>query len=126
MNQLLITIADSLLNKNDSLNFSLLLYLKYIIKEIRIKIERKIKTNTPLSGSFAKVCTEFKIPDLTKNVPLILRINVVSASIIVHDCKFDLFSNTKAQCNNAVKQNHGINETFSTGSQNQKPPQPNS
>ena len=37
-----------------------------------------------------------------------------------------LFSKTKIQCNNAVKQNHGIKETFSTGSQNQKPPHPSS
>ena len=37
-----------------------------------------------------------------------------------------LFSKTKTECNNAVKHNQGIKETFSTGSQNQNPPQPNS
>ena len=118
--------AVSLLKKNEFDFVSKLLNLKYKIREIKTRNVKNIKTNTPLSGSFANVCTEFKMPDLTKNVPLILRIKVLSASIIVHDCKLDLFSNTDVQCNNAVKQNHGISETFSTGSQNQNPPQPNS
>ena len=82
--------------------------------------------NSPLEGSLANVCIEFKIPDLTRNVPLILNVKVHIASIIVHDCSFDLLSKTEVQCNNAVKQNHGIKETFSTGSQNQNPPHPNS
>ena len=55
-----------------------------------------------------------------------LKIKVLRANIIVQDFNIDLFSNTEEQCNNAVKHNQGIRETFSTGSQNQKPPQPNS
>ena len=91
-----------------------------------INTDRKINIKIPRCGSFAKVCTEFNIPDLTKNVPLMLEVNVQRARIIVHDCIFDFFSKTDVQCNKAVKQNHGISETFSTGSQNQNPPQPSS
>ena len=32
----------------------------------KISENKKIKINKPLSGSFANVCTEFKMPDLTK------------------------------------------------------------
>ena len=82
--------------------------------------------NTPLLGSFAKVCTEFKIPDLTKKVPHILNVKVAIDNIIAQDVNIDLFSNAKIQCKRVVSANHGISETFSTGSQNQKPPHPNS
>ena len=40
-----------------------------------IKENKNNKINIPLSGSFANVCTEFKIPDLTKKVPIILEHN---------------------------------------------------
>ena len=36
------------------------------------------------------------------------------------------FSITTAECSSAVPASHGISEAFSTGSQNQKPPQPSS
>ena len=36
----------------------------------------------PLEGSLAKVWTEFKIPDLTKNVPVTLSVKVERQSII--------------------------------------------
>ena len=55
-----------------------------------------------------------------------LSINVAIDKIIVQELSVDLFSKTKIQCSKAVKQNHGIKETFSTGSQNQNPPQPSS
>ena len=99
---------------------------KKIKREIKIKENKKIKINKPLSGSFAKVCTEFKIPDLTKNVPHILKVNVEIDNMMTQEVKTNFFSKTKTQCKSVVKANHGINETFSTGSQNQKPPQPNS
>ena len=82
--------------------------------------------NTPRDGSFAKVWIEFKIPDLTKKVPLILNEKVVIDKIIAHDWNVPRFSKVKTVCNNAVRQNQGISDTFSTGSQNQKPPHPNS
>ena len=91
-----------------------------------MRINKKIHIKIPLAGSFAKVCTEFNIPDLTKKVPHMLSVNVVMDNITTQDVKTPLFSNTKIQCNNAVKVSQGIKETFSTGSQNQKPPHPNS
>ena len=82
--------------------------------------------NIPLEGSLANVCIEFKIPDLTRKVPLILNAKVAIESMTVQFFNEFLFSNTKTECNNAVKHNQGIKETFSTGSQNQNPPQPSS
>ena len=93
---------------------------------MNIRTNKKIKINKPLSGSFAKVCTELRIPDLTKKVPHILNVNVDIDKIITQDVKISFFSKTKIQCKSVVKASHGIKETFSTGSQNQKPPQPNS
>ena len=72
------------------------------------------------------MCTELRIPDLTKNVPLILRANVEIDKIITQEVKINFFSKTNIQCKSVVNANHGIRETFSTGSQNQNPPQPNS
>ena len=80
----------------------------------------------PLSGSFAKVCTEFSIPDRTKKVPQIPNVKVIIESITVQECKIDLFSKTNTQWTRAVSLSQGIKEMFSTGSQNQNPPQPNS
>ena len=37
---------------------------------------------TPREGSLAKECTEFRIPDLTKKVPVTLSINVSIQRII--------------------------------------------
>ena len=37
----------------------------------------------PLDGSLAKVCTELSIPDLTKKVPVTLKVNVNKQRIIV-------------------------------------------
>ena len=54
------------------------------------------------------------------------QVKVPIDKITAQDFKRSLFSRTKIQCNKAVKQIHGINDTFSTGSQNQKPPQPSS
>ena len=51
---------------------------------------------------------------------------VVIDKIIAHDWNVPRFSKVKTVCNNAVRQSQGISDTFSTGSQNQKPPHPNS
>ena len=97
INQLLIIIAVSLLNKEKLLRLFLLELWKKkkINNERKIKENKKIKINKPLSGSFAKVCTEFKIPDRTKNVPLMLRANVDIDKIITQEVKIDFFSKTK-------------------------------
>ena len=43
-----------------------------------------------------------------------------------HILKLPVFSRAITECNNATPQSHGIRDTFSTLSQNQYPPQPNS
>ena len=91
-----------------------------------IKQNKKIRINKPLSGSLANVCTEFRMPDLTRKVPHILNVNVEIDKITTQEVNTNLFSKTKIQCKSVVSANHGIKETFSTGSQNQKPPQPSS
>ena len=40
--------------------------------------------------------------------------------------KLSRFSTTLTECKSAVPASHGRREAFSTGSQNQKPPQPSS
>ena len=108
------------------------LYFALDEKKKKIKIAKKIKQNknininNPLSGSLAKVWTEFKIPDLTKKVPHMLNANVDIDNIITQEVNINLFSKTKIQWKSVVKASQGIRETFSTGSQNQKPPHPNS
>ena len=58
-------------------------------------MNRKTRINKPLSGSLANVWTEFNIPDLTKNVPHMLNVNVAIERIITHEVKIDFFSKTK-------------------------------
>ncbi len=82
--------------------------------------------NTPRVGSLAKECTEFRMPDRTRNVPDRLSENVPIASSTVQTFSASRFSTTMAECSSAVPVSHGIREAFSTGSQNQKPPQPSS
>jgi hypothetical protein len=57
-------------------------------------------------------------------VPISDSENVRIASRIVHTFSASRFSMTTAECNSAVPASHGISEAFSTGSQNQNPPQP--
>ncbi len=52
---------------------------------IKTNKSKKHKINIPLEGSFAKVCIEFNIPDLTKKVPPILNENVAMDKIITQD-----------------------------------------
>ena len=47
-----------------------------LLNSEKIIMERKTKMYRPLEGSFANVCTEFNIPDLTKKVPVTLIVNV--------------------------------------------------
>ena len=96
INQLLIKIDVSLLIKKNFFSglLSLTWYIKNKIIDKNINENRNIKIKTPLSGSFANVCTEFNIPDLTKKVPIILKVNVAIDNIIVHDFRKFLFSST--------------------------------
>ena len=80
---------------------------------------KKTKIKSPLDGSEANVCTEFNMPDLTRNVPIKLKENVSIDKRITHDCKIFFFSRMITQWNKAVPASHGIKDAFSTGSQNQ-------
>ncbi len=48
------------------------------------------------------------------------------ASRMVHTFSASRFSITSAEWSSAVPASHGMKEAFSTGSQNQNPPQPSS
>ena len=48
------------------------------------------------------------------------------ASRIVQTLSALRFSTTTAECSKAQAMSHGMKDAFSTGSQNQKPPQPSS
>ena len=50
-----------------------------------MKIPLLSRINNPLEGSFANVCTEFKIPDLTKKVPTTLMVKVKMLKIITQE-----------------------------------------
>ena len=82
--------------------------------------------NTPRSGSLAKACTDVSTPDRTMNVPVSEKPKAMMANKIVQAFRLSRFSTTMAECNSAVEISQGMKDAFSTGSQNQNPPQPNS
>ena len=82
--------------------------------------------NTPRVGSVAKAWTEVSTPERTRNVPRSESENVRIARSSVQIFRADRFSMTMAECRSAVPTSHGMNDAFSTGSQNQNPPQPSS
>ena len=79
---------------------------------------------TPRVGSVAKACTEVSTPERTRKVPISESENARIASRIVHTLSALRFSITRAECRSAVAASHGMNDAFSTGSQNHQPPQP--
>ena len=78
----------------------------------------------PRVGSEAKACTEVKTPERTRKVPRSESEKVRMARSTVQTFSASRFSITKVECTSAVPASHGMSEAFSTGSQNQKPPQP--
>ena len=66
------------------------------------------------------------MPERTRNVPRSERLNVMIASSTVQILKQPRFSVTARLCMSAVPVSQGMNEEFSTGSQNHQPPQPSS
>src|SRR5450830_871896 len=87
---------------------------------------RKIRINTPRAGSEAKACTEVSTPERTRKVPSRLRENAAIARSTVQLLNTPRFSVTAREWISAVPTNQGMNEAFSTGSQNHQPPQPSS
>ena len=61
-----------------------------------------------------------------RNVPSKLSENAAIASSTVQLLKMPRRSVTASECSNAVVMSHGMNDEFSTGSQNHHPPQPSS
>ncbi|MCY1216235.1 hypothetical protein D9M72_281050 [compost metagenome] len=80
----------------------------------------------PRFGSTAKAWTEVSTPERTRKVPSRLSEKVKMASSTVQARKAPRFSVTASECISAVPASHGMNEAFSTGSQNHQPPQPSS
>ena len=78
----------------------------------------------PRVGSVAKACTLVSTPERTRKVPIKEREKARIASRMVQLFKVSRFSTTMAECRRAVAASQGISEAFSTGSQNQYPPQP--
>jgi hypothetical protein len=81
---------------------------------------------TPRVGSSAKACTEVMMPERTRKVPSSEKPKVRIDSRMVQLLSASRFSTTSAECSNAVPISQGMNEAFSTGSQNHQPPQPSS
>ena len=79
---------------------------------------------SPRDGSEAKECTETSTPERTRNVPRRLRLKAKIASSSVQLLNRPRFSVTASEWMSAVLASHGMNEAFSTGSQNHQPPQP--
>jgi hypothetical protein len=80
----------------------------------------------PRAGSTANACTEVSTPERTRNVPINDSEKVMMASKTVQTFSASRFSITSAEWSSAVPDSHGMKEAFSTGSQNQNPPQPSS
>ena len=98
----------------------------YRISDPPITSTKNPRIKYPRSGSVAKAWTDVRMPERTIKVPNRLSEKVKIASKMVHDFKVSRRSTTTAECSKAVPASHGMNEAFSTGSQNQKPPQPSS
>ena len=82
--------------------------------------------NTPRAGSVAKAWTETSTPERTRKVPSRLSENPEIASSSVHARNAPRCSVTASEWISAVATSQGMNEAFSTGSQNHQPPQPSS
>ena len=73
----------------------------------------------PRVGSAAKECTEVNTPERTRKVPNKLRENARMASSSVQLLNTPRFSVAASEWMSAVATSQGMNEAFSTGSQNQ-------
>ena len=80
----------------------------------------------PRSGSVAKACTEIRTPERTRKVPRRDSEKAETASSSVQLLKRPRFSVTASEWISAVPASQGMNEAFSTASQNHQPPQPSS
>src|SRR5690606_8994586 len=96
----------------------------YSRSEAPMTTTRKVRMYMPRRGATAKACTEDSTPERTRNVPIRDSENVMIASSAVQLRNAPRFSVTASEWINAAPASHGMNEAFSTGSQNHQPPQP--
>ena len=89
-----------------------------------MNIARMARMKTPRRGSLAKAWTEVSTPERTRKVPSSEKEKARMARKIVQTFSASRFSITATEWRKAVPASHGMSEAFSTGSQNQKPPQP--
>jgi hypothetical protein len=87
---------------------------------------RKARMKRPRRGSVANACTDESTPERTRKVPSSESEKARIASSTVHDLKLLRFSVTASEWISAVATSQGMNDAFSTGSQNHQPPQPSS
>src|SRR5579862_2107330 len=87
---------------------------------------RNARMKMPRLGSAAKECTDTSTPERTRKVPSMLSEKARIASSSVQLLNSPRLSVTASEWMSAVPTSHGMKEAFSTGSQNQKPPQPSS
>src|SRR5882724_1416778 len=85
---------------------------------------RKARINRPRLGSDANACTLVSTPERTRKVPSKERENAKMDKSNVQARKDPRFSVTACEWISAVPTSHGMNDAFSTGSQNHQPPQP--
>ena len=85
----------------------------------------KTRNAGPISD-WAKACTEFRTPDRTMNVPRMLRLKVRMIRVMFQTFIMFRFSWSMMEWRNAVPISQGMKAAFSTGSQPQYPPHPNS
>ena len=98
--------------------------IAYSVSEPPMATTSSSRMKVPRHGSVANACTEVSTPERTRNVPTSDRENVMIASRMVQDFSVSRFSTTMDEWISAVPTSHGMNEAFSTGSQNHQPPQP--
>ena len=82
--------------------------------------------NTPRRGSVANACTDVSTPERTRNVPSSESENARDREQHGPALNVPRFSVTASEWISAVPTSHGMNDAFSTGSQNHQPPQPSS
>ncbi|MNL20509.1 hypothetical protein D3C87_1417590 [compost metagenome] len=91
-----------------------------------IRTARMVRMTSPRVGSLAKVWTDVRMPERTRNVPSRDSEKVMMDRKIVQILRALRFSITSAECSSAVPASQGMKLAFSTGSQNHQPPQPSS
>ena len=93
-------------------------------KALAMKKLKMMRMAMPRCGSLAKACTELNTPERTRKVPSSEKEKAKIARKMVQIFNEPFFSITATEWTKADPASHGMSEAFSTGSQNQKPPQP--